>query len=109
MHLACCLFRLTMPEALVAATLNSAYSLGRGTTHGALCEGSPWCFFTNDNTLFSTGRQADLLVLSTSDWRQLIYQCVDVMQLIMTLVFRFGNATDLIRCVVKGGDVVYGE
>lgn len=36
MHLACVLFRLSMPEALVAATLNAAHSLGRGRTHGAI-------------------------------------------------------------------------
>jgi imidazolonepropionase len=36
MNLACVLFGLSMPEALVAATLHSAKSLGRGKTHGAI-------------------------------------------------------------------------
>ena len=34
MHLACVTMRLSMPEALVAATLNSAHSIGRGKSHG---------------------------------------------------------------------------
>jgi imidazolonepropionase len=36
MHLACVNLKLSMPEALVAATLNAAYSLGRGKTHGSI-------------------------------------------------------------------------
>ena len=36
MHLACVNMQLSMPEALVAATLNAAHSLGRGQTHGAV-------------------------------------------------------------------------
>ena len=47
MHLACVTFRMTMPEALTAATINAAASLGRSATHGSL----------------EVGKQADLLVL----------------------------------------------
>jgi imidazolonepropionase len=36
MNLACVLFGLSMPEALVAATLHAAHSLGRGQSHGAI-------------------------------------------------------------------------
>jgi imidazolonepropionase len=36
MHLACVNLKMSMTEALIAATLNSAYSLGRGKTHGAI-------------------------------------------------------------------------
>ena len=36
MHLACVLLHLSMPEALVAATLNAAASLGKAETHGSL-------------------------------------------------------------------------
>ena len=36
MHLACVLLHLSMPEALVAATLNAAASLGKADTHGSL-------------------------------------------------------------------------
>lgn len=36
MHLACVLQHLSMPEALVAATLNAAASLGKSDTHGSL-------------------------------------------------------------------------
>jgi len=36
MHLACVLLHLSMPEALVAATLNAAASLGKSDSHGSL-------------------------------------------------------------------------
>lgn len=39
MHLACINMRMSMSEALVAATINSAYALGLGRTHGALTAG----------------------------------------------------------------------
>ncbi|PIO70338.1 hypothetical protein TELCIR_07814 [Teladorsagia circumcincta] len=57
---ACVYMRLSMEEALVAATLNAAYSLGRGRTHGAI----------------SVGRQADFVVLdgSVSSWKHIIYR-----------------------------------
>ncbi|KAH7724210.1 Protein T12A2.1 [Aphelenchoides avenae] len=77
MHLACVNFRMSMPEALVAATLNAAHSLGRGRTHGAI----------------AVGRVADFVVLSTSKWEHLIY--------------RFGCHQMIISHVVKNGKVVY--
>jgi imidazolonepropionase-like amidohydrolase len=39
MNLACTLLGMSMPEALIAATLNAAASLGRGSTHGAIQKG----------------------------------------------------------------------
>ena len=47
MHLACVTLGMTMSEALAAATINAAASLGRAATHGSL----------------EVGKQADLLVL----------------------------------------------
>ena len=39
MNLACVMLGMSMPEALIAATLNAATSLGRGHTHGAIQKG----------------------------------------------------------------------
>ena len=36
MNLACVTLKMSMPEALVAATLNSAHALGKSETHGSL-------------------------------------------------------------------------
>ncbi|GMR41807.1 hypothetical protein PMAYCL1PPCAC_12002, partial [Pristionchus mayeri] len=77
MSLACITLRLSMEEALVAATLNAAYSIRRGTSHGAL----------------SVGRQADLLILSSDRWENLIYQ--------------MGDHSHLISLVIKKGKIVH--
>ncbi|CAD5231564.1 unnamed protein product [Bursaphelenchus xylophilus] len=79
MHLACVLFKMSMTEAIVAATLNAAKSIGRGKTHGAI----------------SVGRVADLVVIDAPRWEHLIYQ--------------FGSHKDLIRFVIKKGSVVYAK
>lgn len=50
MHLACVNMRMTMSEALAAATINAAYALGRSDTHGSL----------------EVGKHGDLLVLNTN-------------------------------------------
>ena len=47
MHLACVNQRMSLEEALVASTLNSAHSLGRSNTHGSL----------------QVGKVADILVI----------------------------------------------
>ncbi len=39
MHLGCVLLHLSMPEALIAATLNAAASVGKSHTHGSLENG----------------------------------------------------------------------
>lgn len=54
MHLACILLRISMEEALVAATLHSAISLGKEATHGSL----------------QVGKMADLIVLNAPRYLQ---------------------------------------
>jgi imidazolonepropionase len=61
MNMACILFRMTMPEALVAATLNAAASMNRSKTHGSL----------------EVGKVGDLIVLDAPRWEHLIYQFPD--------------------------------
>ncbi|KAI3366646.1 hypothetical protein L3Q82_009323 [Scortum barcoo] len=50
MHLACVNMRMSMPEALAAATINAAYALGRSHTHGSL----------------EVNKHGDLLILNTT-------------------------------------------
>lgn len=68
--------KLSMPEALTAATLNSAHSIGRGKTHGAI----------------AAGRNADFLILSANSWEHIIY--------------RIAAHQDVIKHVIKNGRVV---
>ena len=56
--LACRYMGLTQAQAIVAATLNSAFAIGRGEDIGSL----------------STGKQADLIILEVDDYRQLGYR-----------------------------------
>jgi len=77
MNLACVLFGFSMPEALVAATLHAAHSLGRGHTHGAI----------------SVGRVADFVVLNIPKWEHIIY--------------RFAAHQMIISHVIKSGKIVY--
>ena len=76
MALACRGMRLTPAEALVGATLNAAYAVGRGEQIGSL----------------EVGKQADLLILETPDYRHLAY--------------RVGE--NLVETVVKRGELVVG-
>jgi imidazolonepropionase len=71
--LACRYMGLTQAQALAAATLNAAYAIGRGHEVGSL----------------ERGKQADILILDTADYRQLGY--------------RFGS--NLVRTVIKKGIV----
>jgi imidazolonepropionase len=71
--LACRYMRLTPAEAIAAATINAAAAVGRASQIGSL----------------EPGKQADLLVLSVSDYRHLGY--------------RFG--TNLVQTVIKQGQV----
>lgn len=73
MALACRYLRITPAEALAAATLNAAYAVGLGERMGSL----------------ETGKQADALILTVSDYRHLAY--------------RFGG--NLVQTVIKGGQV----
>jgi imidazolonepropionase len=56
--LACRYMGLTQAQAVVAATLNAAFAIGRGSEVGSL----------------SPGYQADLLILDVDDYRQLGYR-----------------------------------
>lgn len=76
MALACRYLGLTQAQALAAATINAAYAIGRGQEIGSL----------------EPGKQADLLILETADYRQLGYQ--------------FG--ANLVQTVIKKGRVVVG-
>jgi imidazolonepropionase len=73
MALACRTMGLTQAQALVAATLNAAYAIGRADQIGSL----------------DPGKQADILILETADYRQLGY--------------RFGG--NLVNSVIKKGQV----
>uniref|UniRef100_A0A915LAE0 Amidohydrolase 3 domain-containing protein n=1 Tax=Romanomermis culicivorax TaxID=13658 RepID=A0A915LAE0_ROMCU len=77
MYLACVSMRISLEEALVASTINAAYSLGRGHSHGSL----------------HVGRKADILILDAPKWEHLVYQ--------------FGCHEKLIRFVIKNGIIVY--
>ena len=61
MNMACVLLHMTMPEALVAATINAAHSMRRSTTHGSI----------------EIGKFGDLVVLSANSWEHIIYQVAD--------------------------------
>eukprot|EP00743_Colponemidia_sp_Colp-15_P002051 GILK01002225.1.p1 GENE.GILK01002225.1~~GILK01002225.1.p1 ORF type:complete len:448 (+),score=74.52 GILK01002225.1:72-1346(+) len=61
MNLACVNYKMTMPEALVAATLNAAASMNRSDSHGSL----------------EPGKVGDMLILGAPAWEHLIYQMVD--------------------------------
>lgn len=60
MNLACVLMKMTVNEALNAATINAAASLNRSETHGS----------------FEVGKQGDFLLLRANSWEHLIYQLV---------------------------------
>lgn len=79
MNLACVTLRLTLPEALAAATLNSAHALGRSDLHGSL----------------EVGKLANVVVLDAPRWEHLVYQ--------------MGSHTDLISDVIWHGDVVHSN
>jgi imidazolonepropionase len=71
--LACRYLKLTPAQAIAAATINAAAAIGRADSIGSL----------------TPGKQADLLILTVSDYRHLGY--------------RFG--TNLVQTVIKRGVV----
>ncbi|XP_063889175.1 probable imidazolonepropionase [Scylla paramamosain] len=77
MHLACVTFKLTLNEALTAATLHAAHALRKADTHGSL----------------QPGKMGDMLVLDAPRWEHLVYQ--------------LGGADDVITHVIKAGRVVH--
>ncbi|XP_022194004.2 probable imidazolonepropionase [Nilaparvata lugens] len=76
MNLACVYMRMTMEEALVAATLNSAASLGKSEKHGSIVH----------------NKFADLVIINSPRWENIIYD--------------FGNHGQIIKFVVKGGSII---
>jgi len=79
MHLACIICQMSLEEAVSAATINSAASLGLASTHGSL----------------EIGKFGDLVMVDVPTWEHLIYQ--------------FGEHENLIQMVVKKGFVVYDK
>jgi len=79
MHMACCVLRMSMNEALIGATINAAASLGMSSTHGSL----------------EVGKQADLLIVDAPRWEHLIYQ--------------FAASSEIIDYVIKSGSVVHSK
>jgi imidazolonepropionase len=77
MSLACIDLRLTMNEALIASTINSAFALGVQRKHGSI----------------EVGKQSDFLVVKSNRWENLIYQ--------------IGAHDSLISCVIVNGQKVY--
>nr|XP_006633420.1 PREDICTED: probable imidazolonepropionase [Lepisosteus oculatus] len=77
MHLGCVNMKMSMNEALAAATINAAYALGKSHLHGSL----------------EVDKQGDLIILNSARWEHLIYQ--------------FGGHQELIRYVIIKGMVVY--
>ncbi|XP_075716228.1 putative imidazolonepropionase [Rhinoderma darwinii] len=77
MHLACVNMKMSLKEALAAATINAAYSLGRSHTHGSL----------------EVGKQGDAVIINAPRWEHVIYQ--------------FGGHQELIEYVAIKGKIVY--
>uniref|UniRef100_A0A6J0VKD4 Probable imidazolonepropionase n=1 Tax=Pogona vitticeps TaxID=103695 RepID=A0A6J0VKD4_9SAUR len=77
MHLACVNMKMSMKEALAAATINAAYALGKSHTHGSI----------------EAGKQGDLVIINSPRWEHVIYQ--------------FGGHQELIEYVIVKGKVVY--
>ncbi|CAF3677040.1 unnamed protein product [Rotaria socialis] len=79
MNLACVLCHMSLEEALVAATINSAAALGISDKYGSL----------------EVGKKADLIICRCPSWEHIIYQ--------------FGDHTHLIQYVLKHGAIVYAK
>lgn len=61
MNLACVTMKMNLNESLVAATLNSAYALGKSDFIGSL----------------EVGKLADMVLIDAPKWQHLIYQMAD--------------------------------
>jgi imidazolonepropionase len=79
MHLACVNLHLTMPEAVAAATINAAASLGLSESHGSL----------------EIGKNGDMVIINSARWEHLIYQ--------------LGCHDQLIKYVIKEGKIVHRQ
>ncbi|KAK6993463.1 imidazolonepropionase [Biomphalaria glabrata] len=72
MNLACVTMKMSMPEALVAATLNAAHALDRSESHGSL----------------EVGKVGNMLLVTAPSWEHLIYQMGSHNNLIWRVVWR---------------------
>lgn len=72
-------YHMTLNEALVASTINSAFALGRSKETGSI----------------EVGKSGDFILLKSNHWKRIIYQ--------------MGESKDLIQAVVKGGNLVKGS
>jgi imidazolonepropionase len=79
MNLACIDLRLSMNESLAAATINSAFALGVEKTKGSI----------------EVDKSADLLIIKSNRWENLIYQ--------------MGSHSSLIKYVIVNGQIVYKQ
>ncbi|CAI8036956.1 Probable imidazolonepropionase [Geodia barretti] len=79
MHLACVNLHLTMSEALAAATINAAASLGLSESHGSL----------------EIGKNGDMVIINSARWEHLVYQ--------------LGCHNQLIKYVIKEGKIVHRQ
>uniref|UniRef100_A0A158RAC5 Probable imidazolonepropionase n=1 Tax=Taenia asiatica TaxID=60517 RepID=A0A158RAC5_TAEAS len=79
MYLACTTLGMTLEQAITAATINAAYSIGLSHRLGAITE----------------GRQGDFVVINTRRWENII--------------FRLGESQDLIEYVIKKGRIIYSK
>lgn len=61
MNLACTQMRITMSQALCAATINAAACLNRSKTHGSI----------------EVGKVGDCVIVDSPNWEHLIYEIVD--------------------------------
>ncbi|XP_003221113.2 probable imidazolonepropionase isoform X1 [Anolis carolinensis] len=77
MHLACVNMKMSMKEALAAATINAAYALGKSHSHGSI----------------EIGKQGDLFIINSPRWEHMIYQ--------------FGGHQEVVEYVIVKGNVVY--
>jgi imidazolonepropionase len=77
MHLACVMLGMTMEEALVASTINSAAALGLSRLRGSL----------------EVGKKADILILTEDKWEHIIYQ--------------LGSVDRCIQYVIKDGRIIH--
>ena len=72
MNLACINYRMNMAEALVAATINAANSVGKSEMYGSI----------------EVGKKADLVVIGTERWEHVIYAMADSP---ISMVFKHGE------------------
>ncbi|XP_071526582.1 probable imidazolonepropionase [Panulirus ornatus] len=77
MHLACVMFKMSLNEALIAATLHASHALRKGQTHGSI----------------EPGKVADLVIVDAPRWEHLVYQ--------------LGGADHVISHVIRAGHVVH--